>query len=1177
MTDQPDRLPPSRQDPPGGPGAAAAREPDTGSNDLGSPLPDRWFSEAFRADAPPDSGRDAGSIAGGERCGHYVIDRELGRGGQATVYLAQDERLGRRVALKVLDGLGSAEAQTRFAREAEVASRLSHPNVCTVFETGRSGGRQFIAMEYVEGGTLAARIRERRRDRVPTTVAVPGSSETETAPEAGSARDGTGSSSHATTRAHVLEMAALIEKVARAVHAAHEAGVLHRDLKPGNIMVDSSGEPKLSDFGLARQQDSDQPSLTRTGDLFGTPAYMSPEQLTRQTIRLDRRSDVWSLGVTLYESLTLQAPFRSPTREGLYQAILSQEPANPRRLNPAVPRDLAVVLETALQKDRSRRYQTALDLADDLARVQRMEPILARPVSWPGRILRWMKRRPYQAASAFLTLVVAAAAIALLVQLPGLRDQRTKARLQDLAEERVAIERRLQDAFLCLHEDHSGEAVPMFADVLTRDPRHVEGHAGYVMALRDSGRRAAAEEWMQRHRGLFEGNPGLAAVATEERDRPPSQGRRPGIPPPVSASDHFLAGYLAIRKDFDHTQAAKSALAHLTRAVLLTHDRPRLLYHVHRTRAATYSRSEETASECADVVVALWPDDAYAWYARAQALGRDDQREAQIAALERAVSLRPDSPLFLGNLADALRGAGRAADAERLARRVLELNPRRAQSWYQLGLVLVDQKRREEAIEAFERCREIDAGHRRVQLQLGQALIKAGRVEEGIAACREVVEGNPGDPRVLISVSLVFRTAGRLDHAEAALRDALRLDGEHHQAHHQLGDLLAFAGRFEESMKAFDDAVRTGADCANVHYQRGQVARRLGRPEEAVSGFRKSLALQDRDAQIYRDLGETLHEMRRYPESAQAFQSAIELVPGHPGSHIGLGLALEFQGKLEEAVAAYRKSLDLRDTAHGHCRLGHSLQKSGRLEEALKEFREAARLDPDHVESPDPQGQVLKALGRFDEAVPAFERTSRLAPAGSIDFAWADRLARLCRRYAGIDGVLARVSMGEGLPEDPSEVLLLAEMAYDRARYRQAATWWREAFARSPAAAGDLDLWYRYFGACSAVLTAAGPGSQDLDAGEREAWRRQALEWLRADLAAWKVRLGSDPSAGAQVARALRHWLLDMDLPSVRDADGLDALPAAERKAWEGFWEEVRSEIRNAGAQSRKAEGPGGR
>lgn len=368
--------------------------------------------------AKTDRARTPIAPAPGDRFGPYTITREIGHGGQGIVYDAEDRRLTRRVALKVLSGVGalSPEARERFLREARVASRLDHPGICTVFETGIEGPVPFIAMRYVEGETLDRRISALRRSRAASNGSSPDSASHPTA----------GGTSGASRRAEVLASVRLIEKVARALHAAHEAGVIHRDVKPRNIMVSADGDPVLLDFGMARDLDPEQPSLTQGGDIFGTPAYMSPEQLSAGTERLDERTDVWSLGVTLYELVTGRRPFEAPTAVALQNAIRTQTPVDPQRLDSAVSSDLKVVIETAIAKERSQRYQSAEALADDLLALAERRPIAARPVSAVTKVQRWMRREPVLATTVALG-VVAAVAVGLLVYFRGRASVRSEA------------------------------------------------------------------------------------------------------------------------------------------------------------------------------------------------------------------------------------------------------------------------------------------------------------------------------------------------------------------------------------------------------------------------------------------------------------------------------------------------------------------------------------------------------------------------------------------------------------------------------------------------------------------------------------------------------------------------------------------------------------------------------
>ena len=364
-----------------------------------------------------------GSIAGSEaaipqRIAHYLIEEEVGRGGMGVVYRAKDERLGRQVALKVLNvpvRHDTYELLLRFRREAEIASRLDHPNICSVHDAGMDAGLSWIAMRWVEGIPLSRALAQARA--LTASGGMSGVDLSVTAMEPGEVT-GAGPRSDSRARALVLETIALVEKVARALHEAHEAGVVHRDVKPANIMVTRTREPVVLDFGVARLEEGDDLGLTREGDRVGTPAYMSPEQINGEMQQVDRRTDVWGLGVLLHELVTLKQPFAGATRDALASAILHAEPEDARRLNRAVSRELATVIITALEKNPERRYHSAFELAEDLRRIREHEPIHARPVPLRVRIVRWAQRRPGSAtavAAGFLLVVGAIVAQQMLL------------------------------------------------------------------------------------------------------------------------------------------------------------------------------------------------------------------------------------------------------------------------------------------------------------------------------------------------------------------------------------------------------------------------------------------------------------------------------------------------------------------------------------------------------------------------------------------------------------------------------------------------------------------------------------------------------------------------------------------------------------------------------------------
>jgi WD40 repeat protein/predicted Ser/Thr protein kinase len=285
----------------------------------------------------------------------YDVQGELGRGGMGIVYKARQVGLDRLVALKMLypGGPAEAEAVARFRREAEAAARLQHPNIVQIYEVGEHDGRPYFSLALIEGGSLAEQLEGK-----PLPAA---------------------------------RAAALVETIARAAHAAHARGIVHRDLKPTNILLTGDGTPLIADFGLARRMDR-QTQLTRDGSIAGTPGYMAPEQVLGKPVA--PATDVYALGVVLYEVLTGRPPFVGGSAHDLLLRVVREEPIPPRRLQPGVSRDLETVCLKALEKEPGRRYASAEALADDLRRCREGRPTVARPVGPAGRLGRWGRRNP---------------------------------------------------------------------------------------------------------------------------------------------------------------------------------------------------------------------------------------------------------------------------------------------------------------------------------------------------------------------------------------------------------------------------------------------------------------------------------------------------------------------------------------------------------------------------------------------------------------------------------------------------------------------------------------------------------------------------------------------------------------------------------------------------------------
>jgi WD40 repeat protein/serine/threonine protein kinase len=380
--------------------------------------------------------------------GDFRIVREIGRGGMGVVYEAEQISLGRQVALKVLPFAAAMDAKRlqRFRSEAQAAAHLQHQHIVPVYAVGCERGVHFYAMQFIEGRTLAAVIDELRQlaGQKPAAGAVPATTDyvppaDATTPTAVAARS---TERSACSPAFFRTTATWGLQAAEALEHAHQLGVIHRDIKPANLLVDGRGHLWVTDFGLARL--GGDAGLTMTGDLLGTLRYMSPEQALGQRVPVDHRTDVYSLGATLYELLTLEPAYNGRNREEILRQIAFEEPRPPRRLNRAVPAELETIVLKAMAKNPEERYATAQELADDLKRFLEDKPIKARRPSLRQRAARWARRHKTVVRAALVVLVLAVVALAVsTVLIVRANDNLNRAN----ADLKQSLERERQNAY----------------------------------------------------------------------------------------------------------------------------------------------------------------------------------------------------------------------------------------------------------------------------------------------------------------------------------------------------------------------------------------------------------------------------------------------------------------------------------------------------------------------------------------------------------------------------------------------------------------------------------------------------------------------------------------------------------------------------------------------------------
>jgi tetratricopeptide (TPR) repeat protein len=981
-------------------------------------------------------------------------------------------------------------------------------------------------------------------------------------------------------------------------------------------LVDGRGDLWVTDFGLAHCQG--QAGLTLTGDLVGTLRYMSPEQALAKQGGVDHRTDVYSLGATLYELLTLEPAFPGRDRQELLRQIAFAEPRRPRKLNLAVPGELETIVLKAMGKDPAERYATAQELADDLARYLSDEPIRAKRPTLLQRGRKWARRhRPVVWAAAvccLVTVAVLAAGIGWAVGDRAARRAQVAARARDcvntartlLADNQVSAARqKLAEARALLGDDRAalgqlaaeveaGEAEldrwQEFLDLIDRGRQEetapapeatvaADGPPGIARTLppawRGGERRPALAvplllEALQRYEVLerddwtttLEG--GLLGKGQVEHIR------RSAYEQLLWLADDLLQRREGHRSGqaISPAAAAREALVYLGKAEAA--HRPTQALYALRARCRQALGEEAAAQADRRLADQTPPALALDHYLRGQAAYDAKQLAEGVQAFEAALRLEPThywSLMRLGCcLCDLGKGPEDFAGAARVFTGCILKRPDHAHAYYCRALAYSKLRRHEEAITDFSRAIDLAPKAAYVWTERGLVYSKLGQLDKAIADYSKAIEVDPKFAPAWYGRGNALADKGRLDEAIAAYREALRLKKDFPEAHCNLGNALLAQGRPKEAEAACRQALRLKPDLPDAHCNLGSALLAQGRPKEAEAEFREALRLQPDHPAAHYCLGNALQDKGQLDEAIAEYREALRIKPELAEAHYNLGNALKAKGQLDEAIAEYRQAIRLKkDYAEAHCNLGSALDARGRLDEAIAEYQKALRLKKDYAEAHCNLGSSFKRQGRFREAVEEYRLGHEL---GSRNPRWhypSAQWLRNAERLADLDARLPALLQGREQPKDADERLALAWLCQQhKALFAAAARWYGEAFAAQPSLADDLPSGRRYDAACAAALAGCGRGKDGAqsDAKGRARLRRQALDWLRADLGAWGQRLEKEPDkARPVVLRQMKHWLADPDFAGVRGPEALAKLPEGERSDWQKLWADVEATL----------------
>jgi tetratricopeptide (TPR) repeat protein len=936
----------------------------------------------------PRGVKEGDALAERQLLGDFRLVREVGRGGMAVVYEAEQVSLGRRVALKVLPFAAVLDPKQlqRFKNEALSAAHLRHPHIVPVYSVGCERGVHYYAMQLIEGQSLATVIREMRGEApAPATASK------------------TPITSHGSNRepGYVRMAVALGMQAAEALDHAHQLGIVHRDIKPGNLLVDGLGELWITDFGLARSmRDGD---LTMTGELLGTYRYMSPEQALAKRVAMDHRTDVYSLGATLYELLTLEPAFPGDDPHLVMRDIAEKEPVAPRRLNPALPVDLETIVLKAMSKDATGRYATAQEMAEDLGRYLADQPIHARRPSLAAHASKWARRHRGFVTAAFVLLLLGVVALVADKFRVEAEQKRTGAALvkanDNLLLARSAVEKFLVEIGVTNMAD---QAVP----------------------------RPARQRLLETALRFYE----------REFDDPESYGTRVTILHALHRYDDAIAllDRLLVRLPENswafmqrghmlwHQDKNDDALASLDRAIAIEPGRAEAISYKGCVLKDLGRLAEALAEH--DRAIVLDPKPAPFHNYRANVLADLGRAKEALEEYEKASKIDPNLPNPHSGRGEVLTTLGRLDDALAAYDRAIAVDPSFAWAYTGRGMTLQALGRLEEALVAHDRAIAIDPGVAKAQTNRGIVLLELGRIEPAIAAHTEAIRLDPRLAQAHVNLSVALLTAGRSDDAMKEADVAIGLAPEKATARFNLGLILAGRNESDGAIREYAEAIRLDANLTVAYVNLGTALAKKGDADGAIENFKKAIEKNHDQAEAWGGLGNSLRDRGDLDGAFKAYTEVVRIRPRYAVGPYCLGTVYAKRGEHANAIAKFREALELDARMSGaHYAIGKSYFDSGNPDAAIEAFDHAILIDPKDADSYYMRGRSYGAKRDLKREIAEYEEAVHVRPE------YAEVWSNLGRAYNDCndpDHAIRALSMAIQIKPDLPEPRLNLGIAY---------------------------------------------------------------------------------------------------------------------------------------------------